>query len=198
MKDKEILLIIIGVVILYFLMNRNEGLDGETPFPVMKELPITTPPYTSEAPASKVAPIAAVTAAALPTPITPPAGAEPNSVPNMFAGIGDNLTLDVNMMDPGLAKFAKQAPEARPKLTASDLLPGYSKDSWFDNPDVGIKVEDANLMADALAKIGVDTVGTTQKNPSYDLRGTIPCPKFVVGPWNNSSIEADINLKSLY
>lgn len=198
MKDKEILLIILGVVILYFLLNRNEGLDEVSTIPMMKELPNITPPFTTEVPASKAAPIAAITAAAIPTPITPPAGAEPNSVPNMFAGIGDNMTLDVNMTDPGLAKFAKQAPDARPKLTASDLLPGYSKDSWFDNPDVGIKVEDANLMADALSKIGVDTVGTTQKNPSYDLRGTIPCPKFVVGPFNNSTIEPDINLKTFY
>lgn len=196
MKDKEILLIIIGVVILYFLVNKNEGLDEMTAMPVISELPITTPPYTNEVPATKVAPTAAVSTPI--TAITPPVSAEPNSVPNVFAGIGDNMTLDVNMSDPGLAKYAKQAPDARPKLTASDLLPGYSKDSWFDNPDVGIKVEDANLMADALSKIGVDTVGTTQKNPSYDLRGTIPCPKFVVGPWNNSTVEPDINLKTFY
>jgi hypothetical protein len=177
-------------------MNKNEGLDEVTTIPVMKDLPITTPPYTTEAPASKVAPVAAVATPI--TAITPPVSAEPNSKPNMFAGIGDDMTLDVNMKDPALAKYAKQAPDARPKLTASDLLPGYSKDSWFDNPDVGIKVEDANLMADALSKIGVDTVGTTQKNPSYDLRGTIPCPKFVVGPWNNSTVEPDINLKTFY
>lgn len=84
------------------------------------------------------------------------------------------------------------------KLTSNDLLPGKSNANWFENPDVGIKIEDANLLADAIQKVGVDTVGQTRKNPSYDIRGTVPCPKFQISPWNNSTTEPDYNLKSLY
>lgn len=84
------------------------------------------------------------------------------------------------------------------KLTSSDLLPGNSDKKWFENPDVGIKIEDANLLSDAVQKVGVDTVGQTRKNPSYDIRGTVPCPKFQISPWNNSTTEPDYNLKSLY
>ena len=84
------------------------------------------------------------------------------------------------------------------KLTSSDLLPGKSDHKWFENPDVGIKIEDANLLSDAVQKVGVDTVGQTRKNPSYDIRGTVPCPKFQISPWNNSTTEPDYNLKSLY
>ena len=84
------------------------------------------------------------------------------------------------------------------KLSSSDLLPGKSEQKWFENPDVGIKIEDANLLADAVQKVGVDTVGQTKKNPSYDIRGTVPCPKFQISPWNNSTTEPDYNLKSLY
>jgi hypothetical protein len=84
------------------------------------------------------------------------------------------------------------------KLNSSDLLPTKSDQKWFENPDVGIKIEDANLLSDAVQKVGVDTVGQTRKNPSYDIRGTVPCPKFQISPWNNSTTEPDYNLKSLY
>lgn len=83
-------------------------------------------------------------------------------------------------------------------VTSKDLLPGKSDKNWFENPDVGIKIEDANLLSDAIQKVGVDTVGQTRKNPSYDIRGTVPCPKFQISPWNNSTTEPDYNLKSLY
>jgi multidrug efflux pump subunit AcrA (membrane-fusion protein) len=84
------------------------------------------------------------------------------------------------------------------KLNSNDLLPAKSDQKWFENPDVGIKIEDANLLSDAVQKVGVDTVGQTRKNPSYDIRGTVPCPKFQISPWNNSTTEPDYNLKSLY
>ena len=84
------------------------------------------------------------------------------------------------------------------KLDSNDLLPVKSDQKWFENPDVGIKIEDANLLSDAVQKVGVDTVGQTRKNPSYDIRGTVPCPKFQISPWNNSTTEPDYNLKSLY
>ena len=102
-----------------------------------------------------------------------------------------NYTLDVkdNPMD---------VKTNQDKLSSSDLLPGKSEQKWFENPDVGIKIEDANLLADAIQKVGVDTVGQTKKNPSYDIRGTVPCPKFQISPWNNSTTEPDYNLKSLY
>lgn len=83
-------------------------------------------------------------------------------------------------------------------LTTLDLLPGKTNEKWFENPDVGIKIEEANLLSDAVQKVGVDTVGQTRKNPSYDIRGTVPCPKFQISPWNNSTTEPDYNLKSLY
>ena len=89
-----------------------------------------------------------------------------------------------------------------PTLTSNDLLPPVEEKKegkkWFENPDVGIKIEDANLLSDAVQKVGVDTVGQTRKNPSYDIRGTVPCPKFQISPWNNSTTEPDYNLKSLY
>ena len=46
-------------------------------------------------------------------------------------------------------------------------------------------------------KIGTDTVGQSLKNATYDLRSAPPNPKFVVSPWQNSTIEPDYNIKPL-
>jgi len=112
------------------------------------------------------------------------------------AEYGDSYNLGVNTKDPNLAKYMAQAPVEKQNLISDDLLPKQNE-SWFETPNVGTKVDDANLLADALFKVGVDTVGSTRKNPSYDIRGTISNPKFPISPWNNSSYEPDNNLKSL-
>jgi len=110
-----------------------------------------------------------------------------------------NFLIDIDSRDP---KFSTQVQPQKERLTSNELLPKNLAVSngkqWFDTPSVGIKVEDANLLGDAIDKVGIDTIGQTLKNASWDLRGSIPCPKFVVSPWSNSTIEPDINLKSLY
>jgi hypothetical protein len=119
------------------------------------------------------------------------------SEPTNFASdYGQGFNLGVNVLDKSLSKYTSQAPVQKPNMTSSDLLPKMSED-WFENPSVGIKVDDANLLADALFKVGVNTVGQTRKNPAYDIRGTIANPKFSVSPWNNSTYEPDNNIKPL-
>lgn len=41
-------------------------------------------------------------------------------------------------------------------------------------------------------QIGVNTISSTLKNPSLDIRSNPIIPKQVVSPWNNSSYEPDI------
>jgi hypothetical protein len=79
------------------------------------------------------------------------------------------------------------------KLTSGDLLPKEKKD-WFDTPNVGVKVEDANLLADATFRIGMDTIGNYRKGMTTDPRGPIPVPKINVCPWNQSSRDPDQSL----
>jgi hypothetical protein len=109
------------------------------------------------------------------------------------ADYGQGYNLGVNVNDPSLSRFTSQAPPQKTPLISDDLLP-KKNETWFETPSVGVKVDDANLLADAIFKTGVDTVGSTRKNPSYDMRGNIANPKFPVSPWNNSSYEADNNL----
>jgi len=125
-----------------------------------------------------------------------PAGFASNSTVRSGADFGQGFSLGINSTDPALAKFTSQAPPQKTPLISDDLLPKKSE-NWFETPSVGTKIDDANLLADAIFKTGVDTVGSTRKNPSYDMRGNIPNPKFPVSPWNNSSYEPDNNLKGL-
>jgi len=88
------------------------------------------------------------------------------------------------------------------KLTAKDLLPKESKDDWFDMPydkKQMYRIENENLLAGAAtqARIGIDTQGQTLKNASWDLRAAPPNPKFNVGPWLQSTIEPDYNIKPI-
>ena len=106
----------------------------------------------------------------------------------------NNYTLGVNVDDEEFVKLGG-VPDTN-KLISDDLLPKKSED-WFETPNVGTNVEDANLLADALFRGGINTVGTTNKNASYDLRGNIPNPKITVSPWNNSSYDPDNNIQGL-
>lgn len=67
---------------------------------------------------------------------------------------------------------------------------------WWDTVPEAISVKNRHLI-NVAKPIGINTIGTSLKNPSYDLRGAPPNPKFVVSPWNNSTIEPDTNFKSL-
>ena len=85
------------------------------------------------------------------------------------------------------------------KLNASDLLPKEVNNNWFetDLSQAELKVDNANLVVTDRYVIGVNTVGQSLKNPSYDLRSAPACPKITVSPWNQSTIEPDYNIKSL-
>lgn len=85
------------------------------------------------------------------------------------------------------------------KYDAKDFLPKEINNKWFDTDISQAKynVNDDKLINTERYVIGINTVGQSLKNASYDIRGTVPNPKFSVSPWNNSTIEADYNLKSL-
>lgn len=82
---------------------------------------------------------------------------------------------------------------------ASDFLPKENNPDWWDD---GFSQAKYNMNDDKLINteryiIGINTVGQSLKNASYDIRGTVANPKFSVSPWNNSTIEPDMNLKPL-
>jgi len=84
-------------------------------------------------------------------------------------------------------------------FNAKDFLPKEVNDEWFET-DFSLakyQLNDDKLINTEKYIIGINTVGESLKNASHDLRGTIPNPKFITGPWNQSTIEPDFNLKPL-
>ena len=57
-------------------------------------------------------------------------------------------------------------------------------------------VADKNFLT-AGHHIGIDSVGQTLKNANYGLRSEPSIPREDVGPWLNSTIEADTNRRPL-
>ena len=85
------------------------------------------------------------------------------------------------------------------KYDSKNYLPQEVNDEWFDTDftQAKNKLENGNLINTEKYVVGVDTVGQSLKNASWDIRGTIANPKFNVSPWNNSTYEPDYNLKPL-
>ena len=85
------------------------------------------------------------------------------------------------------------------KYNSKDFLPKQVNDEWFET-DFSLakyQLNDDKLINTEKYIIGINTVGQSLKNASHDIRGTIPNPKFIVSPWNNSTYEPDFNLKPL-
>jgi len=82
------------------------------------------------------------------------------------------------------------------KFNAETLLP-REKDTkgWMDDPYESTSVKNNHLI-NIYRPVGVNTIQTTLKNPSHDIRGTPPNPKLAVSPWQNSSYEPDTNLRN--
>ena len=82
---------------------------------------------------------------------------------------------------------------------AKDFLPKEINDQWFntDFSQAKTNISDDKLINTERYVIGINTVGQSLKNASYDIRGTIANPKFSVSPWNNSTYEPDYNIKPL-
>lgn len=78
----------------------------------------------------------------------------------------------------------------------NNFLPKETNKDWFEVMPEPISVKNRHLI-NTSRPIGVNTIGTSLRNASYDIRGSPPCPKFVVSPWLQSTIEPDYNLKGL-
>lgn len=83
-------------------------------------------------------------------------------------------------------------------FNVADFLPKEINNDWFNTDLTKAQNEIDQLTLIEISRFcqGVDTVGQSMKNASRDIRGTVPNPKIVVGPWMNSSYDPDTNIKS--
>lgn len=77
-----------------------------------------------------------------------------------------------------------------------NVLPQETNKNWFEVMPEPISVKNKHLI-NTIRPIGINTIGSSHRNASLDLRGNMPCPKFNVGIFNQSSIEPDLSIKGL-
>lgn len=79
------------------------------------------------------------------------------------------------------------------QLTQEDLLPRDEHSQWAQVAPAGVgSLEDKNFLT-AGYHIGINTVGQSLKNANLQLRSDPPNPQVAVGPWNQSTVEPDLN-----
>lgn len=112
------------------------------------------------------------------------------------ANVNDDTT---SVTAKNMQKLAIENENNKLKFKSSELLPTEVNKDWFetDFSHAQVNVNNDNLVVTDKYVIGVNTVGQSLKNPSYDLRAAPPCPKFTVSPWLQSTIEPDFNIKNL-
>jgi hypothetical protein len=72
----------------------------------------------------------------------------------------------------------------------SDLLPKDMNSDWSNINPANADLKNINLLS-AGQLIGINTVGSSLRNPSLQERSEPVIPKTNIGPWNNSTIDAD-------
>jgi hypothetical protein len=123
----------------------------------------------------------------------------PDKQDGLFSTMNSNsymLLSPDSMPDDKFKKVLEKDPP-RKVLGSGDLLPKDENKDWFQVPNSKFNLMQAIDLEVPEIKIGIDTVGQSRKNATYDLRAAPPNPKFVVSPWSNSTIEPDYNTKSL-
>ena len=112
------------------------------------------------------------------------------------ANVNDDST---SVTAKNMQKLAIENENNKLKFKSSELLPTDVNKDWFetDFSHAQVNVNNDNLVVTDKYVIGVNTVGQSLKNPSYDLRAAPPCPKFTVSPWLQSTIEPDFNIKNM-
>lgn len=79
----------------------------------------------------------------------------------------------------------------------SELLPRDENSEWAKlNPVAAGDINNVNLLQ-AGYHIGINTVSSSLRNANLQLRSEPPNPQMSVGPWNNTTIEPDINRRPL-
>jgi hypothetical protein len=121
---------------------------------------------------------------------------QPNDVQNTGSDVNE---VGTSVTAQNMQKLVEENEKNKLDFNSSELLPKDVNKDWFetDFSHAQVNVDDDNLVVTDRYIIGVNTVGQSLKNPSYDLRASPACPKFTVSPWQQSTIEPDFNIKNI-
>lgn len=88
-------------------------------------------------------------------------------------------------------------PLVQPTSVAADLLPKTTTPQVQDFGEFAPTALQGQNFLDVTKQIGVDTQGSSLRNANYQLRADPPNPRFDVGPWSGSTIDADLMRRPL-
>lgn len=119
-------------------------------------------------------------------------GGTPTNTSEPFADLSDAE---------GPSNFGNAEPPAgcypRDQLTPSELLPKDPNSVWAQQNPMGTGSLKGKNFLSAGALIGVNTVGQSLRNANYQLRSEPPNPQVPVSVFNQTTIEPDINRRTL-
>jgi len=93
---------------------------------------------------------------------------------------------------PEIAQTANCGYAAKPVANPSDLLPSDKNSQWASLNPVDASNPQMPDMLKAGHHVGLDTIGNTLRNANLQLRSDPIISKQDIGPWNQSTIEADL------
>lgn len=96
-------------------------------------------------------------------------------------------------------RFTRRTPEdIEDQFNIDAYLPQERRQDWFDTvPLRSTRRIRGTHLAHPKVHMGVNTIGSSLRNGSHDLRGDIPNPKINVSPFLISTIEPDTNIRGL-
>lgn len=138
--------------------------------------------------------VAAAAAAAHPASCPPPKKMV-NGVCEGFEGMPEEEEGFANYSPENMPFPSAAAPAGcypKNQLAPSELLPNDANSKWAQvNPQGQGDIAGKNFL-NAGALVGVNTVGSSLRNASWDLRSEVPNPQVQVSPWSQSTISPDV------
>jgi hypothetical protein len=120
----------------------------------------------------------------------------PSPIPSVSNNIGQNITEGFENHNPSPMPFssAEKPANCYPKnqLAPQELLPNDPNSKWAQVNPMGAGDISGKNFLNAGALIGVNTIGSSLRNASWDLRSTPPNPQVQVSPWMQTTIEPDL------
>lgn len=110
--------------------------------------------------------------------------------------VGQNLQADYSN-NPELQQLRQAACFPKEMLTPEELKPQDNSSLWAQvNPEGEGSLKGRSFLQ-AGHHIGINTVGQTLRNANMQLRSEPPNPQVLVSPWNQTTIEPDVNRRPL-
>ena len=110
--------------------------------------------------------------------------------------VGENMQAEYSK-NPALQQLRQAACFPKEMLTPEELKPQDNSTLWAQvNPEGEGSLKGRSFLQ-AGHHIGINTVGQTMRNANLQLRSEPPNPQVLVSPWNQTTIEPDVNRKPL-